>query len=500
MPTQARQHCAFEHSASSLQDVSQALTKLGCDMAVLKLLPKNANDKNQVYVSADYGSLHRTFSLALADRGAGTSTKKPDTSGRRILEAVFCDFSWVDAAMSMVRARGVRVIIYPQYPEARLSSFQTIDARMPRALSVEFTKAEPDRTRLLVLGRQPGGACVAMLYVDVPDAVCAELASLPGLEGSRVCKVLDLGFSGSTKLFAQLAPLMNVPLRGCRLDQSGRTLPFTGTQVCGYTLEHALGIVPNSDMDGDIYGIELKTHTQPKVTLFTPEPDFGLYAQSFDAFMKTHGYLTAEGDYRVTGVHRAGVRNKKSGLTLRVREYRLGAEGLDGSLNWLRNTDGSRAAFPYDPNTALAGKMDAVEVVLEADSGSVAAGWSLERLMNNWGVKHNQAVFITADKSANQDPDELAAGYAYKVKYSSRVLWCQHSSAERLLKAIHEGVIFLDPAPKLVPGDPASNKRRAQWRVNDIRKAVHNLYEQVEIRDLMATPAASAIAIPAMAA
>lgn len=128
--------------------------------------------------------------------------------------------------------------------------------------------------------------------------------------------------------------------------------------------------------------------------------------------------------------------------------------------------------------------MDAIEVVLEADDGSIAAGWSLERLMNNWGVKHNQAVFITAVRSSNTNLEEVSAGYGWTVQCSSRVIWCQQSSAARLLQAIQEGVIFLDPAPKLVPGDPSSNKRRAQWRVNDIGKAVHKLYEQVEILDL----------------
>lgn len=60
----------------------------------------------------------------------------------------------------------------------------------------------------------------------------------------------------------------------------------------------------------------------------------------------------------------------------------------------------------------------------------------------------------------------------------------QGTSAERLLKAINDGVIFLDPAPKFVPGDASKTKRRSQWRVNDITSAINALYEKVESRTL----------------
>ncbi|MNP47120.1 hypothetical protein D3C76_1411600 [compost metagenome] len=61
---------------------------------------------------------------------------------------------------------------------------------------------------------------------------------------------------------------------------------------------------------------------------------------------------------------------------------------------------------------------------------------------------------------------------------------CQRTSAEHLLKAINDGVIFLDPAPKYVPDDVSKNKRRSQWRVNDISKAVYALYDDVKLFDL----------------
>ncbi len=128
--------------------------------------------------------------------------------------------------------------------------------------------------------------------------------------------------------------------------------------------------------------------------------------------------------------------------------------------------------------------MEGIEVVLMDDDNNIAAGWSLPRLMNNWGAKHNEAVYISASKSDNTNADQIAEGYAYEVIFEPKVIWCKETSAERLLKAINDGLIFLDPAPKFVPTDPSKNKRRAQWRVNDITKTVHALYEHIEVKDL----------------
>lgn len=478
----------FEHYASSLSEIVKILHVHGADRALLKMLPKNANDKNQVYWANNFGSLHNNFDLTLADRGASTSlTKDKSKPGTYIPEAVFNSFAWMKRDGSRVKAKSVKVIVYTQYPEARLSGFLTVENTMPQSLAIEFTKKNPESNRMLVLARLPGGACLGFVFLGVESALATEVANLPGLEGSKVCKVLNLDLGLSEKLFAQLAKIVSRPLKGCKLDVFGKTLPFSGTQVCGYTLEHALGIVPNSDKDGDLYGIELKTHTQVKVTLFTPEPDFGLYAEGFEKFMRKYGYEKDGEDgvkeWRVTGVHKAGKRSGKSGLTLQVREYHV-ADPKDSKSDWIRDADGSRTPFPYDGMTSLTSKLNAVEVVLVDDNGYVAAGWSLERLMNNWGVKHNEVVYLSASKSDNSSEEEMAAGFVFTVKFAPRVHWCRDTSAERLLDAINTGVIFLDPAPKFVPGNPSKNKRRAQWRVNDISEAVKKLYERTEWRDL----------------
>lgn len=477
----------FEHTALSIDEIATTLRSLGATKAILKVLPKNANDKNQIYFSSDFAVLYNNFDLRLAERGISCSiTKTTSRPGSYIPEAVFAQFAWAKPSGAVVRAKNVKAIIYTQYPEARLSGFLTVENTMPESLSVTFTKANPTTKRILVLACMPGGGCIGLVYIGMPSSLERDLAALPGVEGSKVCKLLTVDTNYSERLFSQLAELVSRPLKGCRLNSAGVTVPFTGTQVCGYTLEHALGLSSNSAKDGDIYGIELKTHTQPKVTLFTPEPDFGSYVTSFAAFMRQYGTETSRGEWRLTGVHRAGKRCTSSKLTLKVREYRIDPTtvGAETKADWTRDENGERMAFPYDASTSLTGKLDAVEVVLEDDDGNIAAGWSLERLMNNWGVKHNEVIYISAAKVATTDEVAIEEGYGFDVTYSPRVIWCRGTSAERLLGAIDSGLIFLDPAPKFVEADSGKNKRRSQWRVNDVNIAIHALYDRVEVRSL----------------
>ena len=62
----------FEHHADSMAEIVATLGAIGADKAVIKLLSKNANDKNQIYVASSFSPLYNNFDLTLADRGAST--------------------------------------------------------------------------------------------------------------------------------------------------------------------------------------------------------------------------------------------------------------------------------------------------------------------------------------------------------------------------------------------------------------------------------------------
>lgn len=466
--------CSYAHTFDSLDRLRATLASCGAERAIIKILPRNANDKNQIRFASNFGVLFNDFDLTLAERGESTSRAKSRSApGTRIPEAVFTDFSWLRRDGTRARASGISAIVYTQYPEARLSGLEADDGTMPACLSNAYMERNPDAERVLVLARLPGGRCVGVVCCDPAPAFIAEIGSLPRMSGAPTCRRLQVGAGNGLMLETRLTAVVGRPMPGCRLDTDGRTLPFSGTQVCGYTLEHALGIIPNSGKNGDLFGIELKTHTGPKVTLFTPEPDGGLYASDFSAFMTTYGYEDGDGSWRLTGIHRANERCARSGLTLRIRELHPGP-------------DGSMQAFPYNPATALTGKLGLVDVALLADDGAVAASWSLERLMNCWGAKHNEVVYVPAVRVPNPDAAGRAAGFEHQVTFGRTVLWCRDTTAERLLQAIGAGVIYLDPAPKLNLSSPSKNKRRAQWRVNDIASAAHVLYTVVETKTLAA--------------
>lgn len=445
----------FEHHPQSLKDLETLLGGHGVSEALIKPLTRNHNDKNQIYSGREFAPLYPTFDVDFSLRGLSRSGKKGSiTRGKAIPEAVFRHFVWVDANGREIPARGVKMIIYAQYPETRLSGFSTVDNTMPESLSVEFTKLHPNLQRYLVLGRRKAGEAVAVMVVAPSQVFMDEVDALPAANGSRIWKHLRLQTGTTKRLLVLLGGAVGRKIPGRRLDNLRQTLPFNGTQVCGYTLEHELGIVPNSDSNGDFEGIELKTHTQRKVTLFTPEPDMGLYATDFPKFMTTFGYLDGDGNYRVTGIHRVGERCEKSGLTLKIMNH--------------------------DRSSSLAASADRdVHLGLFDDAGHFAAGWSLERILNCWTSKHNETLYIPATKSQCDDPELKAAGYQNMVEFSDRVLWCRQTSAERLFAALYNGTLFLDPAPKYCPENPRFNKRRSQWRVNDIFAAAVDLYTDV---------------------
>ena len=57
----------FEHNADSIAEIVAALRTMGADKAVMKVLPKNANDKNKIYFSSSFSSLYNNFDLILVE-------------------------------------------------------------------------------------------------------------------------------------------------------------------------------------------------------------------------------------------------------------------------------------------------------------------------------------------------------------------------------------------------------------------------------------------------
>lgn len=458
----------LDHShINSVSAVKSLLASNGCERALIKKLAKNNNDKQQVYFHHDTSLLNAVFDMTFTTRESSRSQKRHGSvQGKKILSAVFNDFQWLGTDNSLHRVTACKGILYAQFPEVRLSGFKAQTGLMPRSMSVDFVKDSPCANRYLAIGATAAGGAIAIMIVNPEEQFLSEFLQLPFMTSSKICRLITINqVSGSDMLLSLLKQRIGGrSVKGCRLDTDGKTLPFTGTQVHGYTLEHELGIRTNASKDGDIFGIELKCFTNRKLTLFTPEPDGGLYCESFAAFMEKYGY-EKEAVYRLTGLHRAGFVSEKSGLSLRVLCCPKGVK--QGEVR------------DYNPDLPLSHQMDNLSVVLCDDDGNIAASWSAERLLNNWGVKHNESVYVPATVTDNEVGEEYAAGYTRRVIFGSQVLWCKRTSLERMIKSIADGVIFLDPAPKYDPDNPKNNKRRSQWRINNIYRDSHHLYEEV---------------------
>lgn len=451
---------SYDLHISNINELVSILKKHDVRDALVKKLAKNHNDKQQVYSGSDFRPLQSFFKLEFGERIESISEKKKgEIKGQPILEAVFKNFLWVNCEGMEVPAKNVKMIIYPQYPEARLSGFETINNDIPASMSISFVKENPDVVRYLVLARRGEGECLGFMLLNPSNDFIKQLDDFSNAKKSRVWKHLKIDETSSEKLQKLLSKASEIEHLGCRFKTDGSTIPFNGTQVCGYTLEHECGILPNSDKNGDFEGIELKAHTQSKVTLFTPEPDMGLYSESFESFMKTFGYMKDNGDYRFTGIHRVGATSSKSGLTLTIDNY--------------------------DPSSSLISQSENdIYVALKDINGNLAAGWSLNRLLNSWDVKHNEVVYVPAKKRECDIPKKKKEGYKYLVSFDKNVMWCKNTSIENLLNAILNGVIFLDPGHKLHNSNPKENKRRSQWRVNSIQRDAKVLYENIETIEL----------------
>lgn len=125
-----------------------------------------------------------------------------------------------------------------------------------------------------------------------------------------------------------------------------------------------------------------------------------------------------------------------------------------------------------------------MHLALTDDAGVLTAGGSLERILNCWTAKHNEAVYLPATKVPCSDPELIADEYKFSLQFFKEIMWCRETSAEQLFEALHKSTLFLDPAPKYCPGKPRLNKRRSQCRVNDIRAAARDIYYDARIISL----------------
>jgi hypothetical protein len=418
---------------------------------VAKRLAPNDNSKNQIYLGGDYTAIQLLpFGALREDTAVAAGSKRA-----RMKAGV--ELHWITRSRGLEKAEGANLILYPKYPEVRLSGLLR-GVHDPVPAGIIAPRAEG---RWLFLGITGDGRILA--FACRHGTPCANWAE-QAVTAHRAAPIgvfheFLVPTTGRPDIMTALRRIADRNWIGSkRLDGEGNILPCNSRNCGGYTLEAELGIRPNGRADPDYDGWEVKQFevgnlAAPKggrVTLMTPEPNGGLYVTAGpEAFLRKFGYADRSGikdRINFGGVHRFGVRHAATTLQLAL----TGWDVAKGEM------------------TKLGGGIELLDA-----HGGVAARWSFESLLNHWKRKHAKAVYVPSN----------CALEPRRYRYGKKVLTGIGTDFPLLLAAFARGAAFYDPGIKLenASSQPAL-KRRSQFRIQ--MKDISTLYEKTEWLDL----------------
>jgi hypothetical protein len=257
-----------EKSELDLTQLTGMMHAHGVRRLYVKRLAPNDNSKNQVYFGPGFEAANIFPSLGVrAERSQANPIFKAPLN-----------FFWMDSSAGLHQAPGAQLILYPQYPEVRLSGFLK-GSRGPSSL---INSSAPGR--VLLLGVTDDGRIVGY-PAPADSAVTRELEILGELPREGVFMRLVLGAVGfgadaRERLLAELNRIHGLGwISSKRLLPDGTDGPCDAPNCGGLTLEAELGIRPNSLAEPDFMGWEIKQHRvtdflRPEgvgaITLMTP--------------------------------------------------------------------------------------------------------------------------------------------------------------------------------------------------------------------------------------
>ena len=420
---------------------------------VKHLSPKQDNEKNQIYLGKGLDGILNLFPATIIARSASESVgKRKSAQGKPKLEALI-RLAWLGENGDAELAPEARIIDYFQYPEARLSGFLKGCASAPQSLRRKH-QAEYGR-RILVLGTAPDGTVLGRVLTERDDPLVANFPDLPVLPAVPVLRVLAIagpaGVAPFDLLMSEIVAIANAGWHPSVILKPGAAgpVPFRGNQGAGYTLEALLGVVANAGKAPDAHGYEIKSFRGDKISLMTPTPDGGFQGtHPFRDFMARYGRAAIKGDgsIRFTGTHRVGLISPTTGFGMRVRGYDAVTDTFDA--------EAGISVEMFDPA-----------------SGDIVASWSLEKLANSWNTKHASAMYVPA--TDRPSPDNPAQS---EYRFGPHVLVGEGTDVFRLIRAIHDGVVWYDPADSIYADNRV--KVRPQWRTSagKLKATMERLY------------------------
>lgn len=444
----------WEASVESLDQLMQLMAAHGAARVYVKEMAENDNAKNQIYLGGDFSSLNIIPFTGLED----DSTVRAGSKRDRVKAAV--RFYWLYEE-GLYQAPNAKLILYPRYPEVRLSGLLQGAVKRPSKLISSRAAG-----RLLFLGVTSDGEVLG--YVAARD----DLVSMEFREKGVVrnigvfAELSTQDFSESSTRQELIESLRRIHQMGWipsqRRNSSGEIIPYGAPNGGGYTLESVLGITPNGFSAPDFLGWEIKQYgvnnfdlyrPQSPITLMTPEPTGGEYAEhGAEWFVRAYGYADRQGRadrLNVGGVYRANAdAHHLTGLVLIV-------SGYDATAGMLT-----------DINEGVA---------LVTKSGTVAAIWYHRDLLAHWARKHAQAAYVPS----------LVKTAPREYRYGALVSLGEHTDYLKLVDALARGAVYYDPGIKL-EGASTPNpriKRRSQFRVS--HSGLEALYKKFSVLDVM---------------
>ena len=402
-----------------VKKILESMESFGAKDFYIKELAANDNSKNQIYVGGNISSANMFYF---------DPDSKPtfEGTGRKQRSKIKIPFHWLDDTFKQIhQARQTKLILYPQYPEVRLSGFLQGCKNSPTILSsrqegrVLFLGITGEETIAYVVPKEhPAAAEISVNPLKI------ELSSGTISPFKKINHVISDNIENKLKEIIESGPHDSVRLS--EEDGCTKEIPFSinHNNAAGYTLEAKLGILPNGKKEPDYDNHELKTLSlnTSKLTIMTPEPDSGLYVDSFDDFMMKYGY-EVDGEYKLNGVHRVDQINDKTKLTLKLDKPN--AYQLEGR-------------FDFEGR-----------IYLEDTENKIVAQWELKQIVIHFIKKHSSTVIVRNKKNKQTG----------KIEFLPNVRFLSKPSVIQLLLALEKGWIVWDPGLKL-------SKKRNQFRIS----------------------------------
>jgi hypothetical protein len=432
---------------SDLNSLLERFRALGCTLILCKPLSENDNSKQQIYVGASFDALN---ALPYDTVTTCTGVKRPNFKARVRLK-------WI-SAFHEAEAPGAQLILYPDYPEVRLSGFLRGCKMAPSAALQPIPREdrkcnnEPDG-RVLFLGVGRERTLYAFLAVAGTNLAREIIDRAARNELRQLGVFFDLGDKTGSNAREELIQRLRAIHRAgwhrsSRMYADGTIREYFARNGGGYTLEALCGIRPNGQAVPDYLGWELKAYSGDRITLMTPEPDTGFYAEhGVEQFVRRFGRALDGDVLYFTGTHRVDIPSPVTGLVLRLRGYNT-------STGKITDVDGG--------------------IELRTADGELCAGWSFARMMEHWGRKHAKAAYVPFTNRKSASPE---------YQYGSPVLLGEGTRFERLLAALASRHVVFDPGSKVEHASKKPRvKARSQFRIS-VRELAR-LYDHFVAQDL----------------